>query len=368
MRFKNLERYRKGGTLNKMVLEVPLPRTPDGRVYRYSPNEAAQPRHFVLGDFDRTFQVADVARLRMKIEPRSNQTVCPYSGTVAEDDAFTHPDDIKAAQKIVEHAAMADAHAMVDDVFGKLSRSFANNKFVRMTYRPSAFSKPKPRFYRKDLLRELACDHCGRDYGVFAIALFCPDCGAPNLRLHFAREVHLVGAQVDLAEAQANEELAYRLLGNAHEDVLSAFEATLKVAYLYGVTRRGADREPPKPVRNDFQNAEIARRRFAEFALDPFSVLNEDDLATLQLNIQKRHIIGHNLGVMDARFAEHWDDARIGETVHLVGEDVRHFAALCQRVINCLDDWLCAAPSAEANGVAAHEAQVAMKDTCNEPG
>lgn len=61
---------------------------------------------------------------------------------------------------------------------------------------------------------------------MFAIALFCPDCGAPNLALHFARETELVGQQVDLAESQDRQELAYRLLGNAHEDVLTAFEAT----------------------------------------------------------------------------------------------------------------------------------------------
>ena len=40
--------------------------------------------------------------------------------------------------------------------------------------------------------------------------------------------------QVELASKLAVEqsELAYRLLGNAHEDVLTAFEATLKTVYL----------------------------------------------------------------------------------------------------------------------------------------
>ena len=57
---------------------------------------------------------------------------------------------------------------------------------------------------------------------------FCPDCGAPNIHLHFAREVVLVREQVELAVSLASDqrELAYRLMGNAHEDVLTAFEAT----------------------------------------------------------------------------------------------------------------------------------------------
>ena len=49
MKFKNLNRYRTGGTHLRPQLGVPLPRTPGGRVYRYSPNEEAYPRHFVLG-------------------------------------------------------------------------------------------------------------------------------------------------------------------------------------------------------------------------------------------------------------------------------------------------------------------------------
>src|SRR6185437_532621 len=208
---------------------------------------------------------------------------------------------------------------------------------------------------------ELVCDHCGRDYGVYAIGLFCPDCGAPNLRLHFARETELVDAQVELAEAHGDElkELAYRLLGNAHEDVLTAFESTLKAVYFYGVGQRPADAAPARPVRNDFQNVDNGRHRFAELNLDPFAALNEDELATLRLNIQKRHIIGHNLGVVDEKFAEHANDARVGETVHLVGEDVRRFAAIGQKVIDHLDAWLVGAPSptieqrAEGDGAAA---------------
>jgi hypothetical protein len=111
MRFKNLERFRTGGTTAKMELSVPPPKTPSGRVYRFSPNAEAHPRHFVLGNADPSFVITDAARERMKHDPRSKQTVCPYSGVVAEDAEFNHPDDVKAALKMVEHAAVADVQA-----------------------------------------------------------------------------------------------------------------------------------------------------------------------------------------------------------------------------------------------------------------
>lgn len=348
MKFDNLNKYRVGGTDSQMKLAVSPPSTPSGRIYRYSPNESAYPRHFVLGNVTSDFKVTEESRGRMKLEPRSQQTVCPYSGIIASDDSFWHPDDRKAAIDTIKQAALADMQAAVSDMLkGVTSRS------KKLAYKPGART-PQPRlvFRRADLLRELVCDHCGRDYGVYAIGLFCPDCGAPNLRLHFERERQLVHAQVEIAEAQdaGLEELAYRLLGNAHEDVLTAFEATLKTVYLYGIANGPGGAPAVKPVGNDFQNLERTEKRFKDLAFDPFSSLGEGELATLRLNIQKRHIIGHNLGVVDSKFAEHADEARLGETVVLVGGDINRFAAICQSVVDRLDEWLCGAPSPKIGG------------------
>jgi hypothetical protein len=347
MNFKNLNKYRVGGTSGNMKLAIPPPRTPSGRVYRFSPNPDAHPRHFVMGDADAGFIVTDEARARMRQEPRQPKTVCPYSGVIAPDDDFHHPDDIKAAIATVKQAAVADVRNAVEDMLKGFNSPQSRNSLISIKATVEKPHRPRLRFSRSDLLRELICDHCGRDYGVFAIGLFCPDCGAPNLRLHFERERALVGAQVDLAEAQGEglEELAYRLLGNAHEDVLTAFEATQKAVYQFGIVQRPVGTPPPKPVKNDFQNVDVAIRRFAELDLNPFASLGDVELSTLRLNIQKRHIIGHNLGVVDSKFAEHAEEARVGETVKLVAEDIRSFAAICQKVIDALDEWLAGAPS-----------------------
>ena len=350
MRLKNLERFRTGGTGNRLDLSLPIAKTPNGRVYQYSPNEKALPRHFVLGNFDEAFVITDAARKRMKLEPRSDRTVCPYSGTVADNDDFLHPEDAKAVEETLAHAIEADVDELFHGMFRDLERQLSSSKFVKVKAGPKPIPKPRPRFARWDLLRELACDHCSRDYGVFAIGLFCPDCGAPNLRLHFAREAQIVSQQIDIAEAQNDrEELAYRLMGNAHEDVLTAFEAAQKTVYLYGRELVGNQQTDARPVRNDFQNVDRARRRFSDLGFDPYSSLADRELELLGLNIQKRHIIGHNLGIMDEMFADRSADARVGETVHLVGEDIRQFSDLAQRVVDRLDTWLAAGAAAPAS-------------------
>lgn len=342
MRFRNLEKYKTGGSGSNMTLGIPLPKTPDGRVYRYSPNENAHPRLFLLGERAPGFVVPEIMTARMKHSPGTPGTICPYSGISDEDANFTHPDDIAAAKEVVAHAAHADAAALIHGMFYDLARKNSGNKFLKIKTGPRPSPKPAPRFARSDLLRELVCDECGRDYGVYAISLFCPDCGAPNIHLHFAREAELVREQVELAGKLGPErqELAYRMMGNAHEDVLTAFEATLKTVYLYRVAARDSAAADPKPVGNAFQNIERGRKRFAEFDFDPFGGLSSEALAVLTLNIQKRHVIGHNLGVADAAFAEHAGEARLGETVPLVGDDILQFAGICQSVVDGLDAWL----------------------------
>lgn len=47
-----------------------------------------------------------------------------------------------------------------------------------------------------------------------------------------------------------------------------------------------------------------------------------------------------NLGVVDDRFAQASQDAKLGETVLLVGEDIRTFAILAQSVVDRLDSWM----------------------------
>lgn len=114
----------------------------------------------------------------------------------------------------------------------------------------------------------------------------------------------------------------------------------MKAVYRYGLAQDPPAAARAKKLRNDFQNLELAIARFAELGLDPFDGLGARDFAILELNIQKRHVIGHNLGVVDDRFAQVAQDAKLGETVLLVGEEIRTFAILAQSVVDRLDSWM----------------------------
>lgn len=145
--------------MGRRLLSIPVPRTPDGRVYRYSPNVDAHPRHFVLGETVLGFAADPDRAARTKYTAGTPGTVCPYSGIRADDSEFTHPDDRKAAVKIVKQAALQDMQDAVSEMLAGVARGSKS-----ITYKPAPRqSKPRPRFGRRDLMRLLVCDCCGRD-------------------------------------------------------------------------------------------------------------------------------------------------------------------------------------------------------------
>lgn len=347
LRFQRLERHRVGGTRERMELSYPAPRSPSGKVYQYSPNPDAAPRLFLLGDAPPNTTISPDQRRRILREPGPGQTVCPYSGVIAADDEFVHFEDVEAIKKQILWAAEAD----VQDYLAGWAKDFNRKQprksliSMKMEYKPGRKSRP-PLAIREDLLRNLACDVCQRAYAVYAIGLFCPDCGAANLSLHFRREVDLVSEQVALAESQSGErpELAYRLMGNAHEDVLTAFETALKAVYRH-LVRKALPEEAAvlcgkKEIGTAFQNVDRAREKFGRFGLDPFGSLDPNALETLRIDIQKRHVIGHNLGLADDHYVELTQQEQPGETVALIGGEVRRFGDLCLAVVCGLEEHL----------------------------
>jgi hypothetical protein len=345
-RFRRIERHRIGGMRDRMELSYPVPRSPSGKIDQYSPNADAVPRLFLIGDAPADRAIVPEHRQRIRREPGAGETVCPYSGHVAPDDEFVHFADIEAIKKQVEWEAAADIEDHLAAMAKDFNRRQPRNSFIsiKMDFKPSR--RPRPLTIREDLLRDLECDVCRRAYAVYAIALFCPDCGAPNLALHFRREVALVGEQIALANGldASRAELAYRLMGNAHEDVLTAFETALRTVYRHLVRVRLPVRAEAlcakKEIGNAFQNIDRAREKFGKLGIDPFSTLTDDGLGLLRVNIQKRHVIGHNLGVADEHYAELTQSEQPGETVTLIGEETHRFAQLCLQIVTNLESQL----------------------------
>lgn len=231
----------------------------------------------------------------------------------------------------------------LEDWAHDLNRSLPKGGFASIEVKAKRKRKPRPVTIREDLLRDLICNVCERNYGVYAIGLYCPDCGAINVQVHFRREVEIVRRQTELAEevkSAGDAELAYRLMGNAHEDVLTAFETALKTIYRHLVRQRLPDDvshlDAYKAIGNRFQNVRRGRELFAKIGLDLYEYLDEEELETIRLNVEKRHVIGHNISLADNRYSTLAHDGKLGQNIDVTNEDIDQFATLCGVVIDHL--------------------------------
>jgi hypothetical protein len=310
---------------------------------RRCPNDECAPRIFRLGDVDADAESSG-ADPRQHRQPHTAGTTCPYCGHASDDDdSFVDPRDIEALTEWFKWAATEDALDAVGDMFGRVGRSLPRGGPISIEVNTRRQHQPEPRPWREDLLRNLTCRVCGRHYGVYAIALFCPDCGAPNLAVHFQRECELIEQQIELARNADSAELGFRLLGNAHEDVVTALETYLKTIYRYLAQQRLPADEAAKliatrAIGNAFQNIVRSRERFERFRIDPFESLDADETELLRLNIEKRHVLGHNLGLADEKYAEVATTSQPGQTVVLLADEVARFAALAARVVATLEE------------------------------
>lgn len=321
-----------------MNLQIPAPTTPAGKTSRRCPAAACVPALFQLGSRAEAPVAPDRERW-IRRRPGERGVTCPYCGTDADDDQFWDPADFEHAKQVVAWAAKEDVADELARMFGKLGRSLRGKSSLRVQVNTNRRPSRKPVAIRRDLLRDLTCDACGRAYGVFAIGLFCPDCGSPNAHVHFKREVELIAQQLDLAEDVGDEgsrELAYRLLGNAHEDVLTALETYLKATFRFILQRRRTERlaQIDGGLQNAFQNLDRGKKLFVdELGFDPFARLTEEEHAVLRGHISKRHVVGHNLGMVDEKYARTARKEPPGQIVHLVADEIRAFAELAQRIV-----------------------------------
>lgn len=332
-------RLKVGPAGRKFQRGLKLHKTATCHTYRYSPKKDAHPRHFTLGPFPRKHVVTSQDRPRLKIEPRSQQMVCPYSGIVAERSEFTHPADWAATKKLAVHAALLDMPTHLERAMNAANPDLAKQIDIR-----ALFPTPpptSPRIIRCDTLRLIRCGVCRREYGLHAIGLFCPDCGAASILNHFDGEISLLEEQIAIAQrGEASPELTFRLLGNAHEDVLTAFEAIQKTVFRFGLSGLPATAAKKGRIGSDFQNLDKARKLFAKLGIDPFRSLDGKFAAMLARSIQKRHIIGHNLGIVDSRFRESHPASRLGDPTSISVREIRSFYRVGRIVVEELDKWV----------------------------
>jgi len=345
-RFRNLDKFTVShGTNETRMLSMNRPTSGTEKVMERCPNPECQPAVFQLGRAPEIREIADEDRVLVRRQPGEEGITCPYCGTDGHDNEFIAQEDFEHAKKEAVHAVKQDISDMLGDMtrrFNQGSRSSSSMISMTMKHQPSY--NPKPLAYREDLLRGISCHVCQREYGVYALALFCPDCGVPNVSTHFNREIDIINQQIKISKQidnEENREVSYRLLANAHEDAITALETTLKAIFKHIILSRFPEqKEKLSAIGTAFQNLEKAKKKFAELNIALLDALTKDEESALFKAIQKRHVIGHNLGLADEKYIKVASDVEVGQNVPILAEEIERFTSLCAQLICSLEKEL----------------------------
>jgi len=303
--FHDMKKYRTGRSPEgDDLFNVSLKADEDGMIGRECPNEDCQPKYFKM-----SMTIPD--EISKKVEDFSQIDVtCPYCGTVDNMQHYHTKSQIEWIKSMMFRDVAKTFQNMLKSSFKPIPPASKGMFSISITYRPGHL--PSVRHYVEEKLkRTVACDNCGYNYAVYGISFQCPLCGKGNLLQHLNRSADIIRVLLQEYERISQErgkEVGQQMVGNALEDVVGLFEAFLKHIYQYEIKRRFSKEEAEAKImkiRVNFQRLEGAEDLFSEdLGFTLFVECDQEDRTFLQEQFLKRHVLTHNLGLVDKKYIE----------------------------------------------------------------
>jgi predicted RNA-binding Zn-ribbon protein involved in translation (DUF1610 family) len=300
-----MKKYRTGKTSEgNDQFSIPLEADEDGMIGRECPNEECQPKYFKMST-----TIPDETSKRIKDFSQIIVT-CPYCGTMDNMQNYYTKSQMEWIKSMILRDAVKSIQDTLKSAF-KPTRPTTKGMFsISFTYKPG--SLPSVRHYvEQNLKRSVACDSCGYNYAVYGISFHCPLCGKGNLIQHLNRSAETIRVLIEESERigkERGQEVRDQMVGNALEDVITLFETFLKHIYQYEMRcrlRREEAEAKIKKVGTTFQRLEGAEKLFSkDLGFELFGKCDQKDRAFLQDQFLKRHVLTHNLGLVDKKYIE----------------------------------------------------------------
>lgn len=292
------------------MVEVPITIESDENGYfdRECPNEECQ-FQFKIKMKDWEEKVSD------------DEVHCPMCGHIDTSDKWWTQDQLDQIQEIAANYALFHIKSELDKSFKELARSTRNNKFIKIKYKPgkrvSYINNPIGQMPEWE--QEITCEKCGTTYSVIGSAYFCPCCGHNSASSSFSTSLDTIQKMLNSVDQMKTlisekydvdtaETMCRNMVEGSLGDCVSAFQkfAAQRYTEITGKT----------PRVNDFQIIDKGSSLFREalgFGYEKW--LTNEEISTLELYFQKRHLFEHNNGMIDQRYL-----SNTGDKNYLIGQ------------------------------------------------
>jgi len=244
----------------------------------------------------------------------------------------------------IEHAkaeAFAVVQGKVNNVLHSGAQKFNHqqpgNSFISMSMKVQGGIKRTytiPAIAAEAMQLEIICEACNSRFAVIGSAYFCPACGHNSVARTYADSLRKIRAKKDSVEVvrqaliesigKDEAELTCRsLIETCISDGVAAFQKYCEVLYsAYG-----------KAPFNVFQRLEQGSALWEKAIQKKYSCwLTAKELSQLNLLYQKRHILAHNEGIVDAKYINNSsnDSYKEGQRIVVSDKDI-------EVLLHCLD-------------------------------
>lgn len=340
MRWHDLKGFHQGKNADGQDLFfIPLEPDEDGLIGRECPREDCQPRYFKIAPRE-TAQEHEEEEGELSVSG-PEVLFCPYCGHQDGFQQFITDDQLEWMKSLFLRDMVREVQRVLKGAIRPTRPSTKKGMLsIRLTYKPGRI--PSVRHYaEKELKSVVECDDCHAKYAVYGISVVCPFCGKGSLGLHLTRSVQVINALLEVRfviEETAGKDTGYHLLGNCLEDCVSLFEGFLKAIYsqaLRSIYLQEEREAKLRSLRNSFQNPSRAERIFRDdLGYELLDGLDKPVRDFLELQFAKRHVITHNLGLVDERYRAQvlsWQST--GQDVQIAEEDVREMLSIEQEIL-----------------------------------
>lgn len=266
---------------------------------------------------------------------------CPYCGHSAPQDQFFTKDQIEYAKSVVFSKVTG---AVIKDLKSLEFNHRPKGPFgIGISMKVEGRPQPIRHYSEEELEEEVVCDHCTLRYTVYGTFAFCPDCGQHNSLQILEKNLAVARKQLDLA-ATVDGDLSAQLVADALENCVSAFDGFGREACR--VYARKAS-NPSKAEAIAFQNLGGAKLNVQSlFGFDLSSGLLPDEWSSLARCFQKRHLLAHNMGIVDDEYLRKTNDpgAKVGRKIMILPDEVLAMLTLARKLGDFLSSSLTALP------------------------
>lgn len=177
------------------------------------------------------------------------------------------------------------------------------------------------------------CDACGCRYSYVGAAYFCPSCGQNSANHTFLQTLSTIRIAAGLGPtlhtslgADEAKVMTRALLEKAMQDTVMSFQRLAEQLY---------ERTGKTARRNIFQNLDAGSELWgAEIGATYEELLDAEAMKRLRIYYQRRHLLAHQQGIVDADYISRCGDAgyALGQRLAIRDTEVLEFADLVERL------------------------------------